>query len=545
MRPSVRRLGSVVATAALVASGSALLAAPASAVTDPRPGAVGSNWLVDQLTNGLIHNAQYDFDDIGLTIDAGLALAAYGGANDSITDALAPKIFDGYAQSDEYDFNPPYAFIQTGHYAGQAAKALVYAQTVGKNPTTWAGSDLVAATEARVIAGGNSDGRIADDSSYGDNANVIGQAFAASGLEAAASAKAASVLAFLLKQQCSAGYFRLFMNPDKTSIYQTCEDGRTAGQSAPDPDATSTALRLLAPIAETNPAAARAVGKAEAWLLSRQNPDGSFNGGTSTNVPNTNSTGLAGWALGDLGDDEAASRAAAWIRMHQVDEVGTCTSAAPIGAIAYDDNALAKGVATGISDTTADQWRRAAAQSLPALKWAPYDSVLLTFDPPTSYLRAGSTASLVLTGIEPGDKICLTGLGAPVRAAADVTGKATVHVVLPAGTANRSVSIVDRFGFTATAPLKLLGVKTFAVKVSKARVKRGKKVTVTVTGAAPGEKVQLYLRGSRVNTGSATASGTLTRTFNVGRKLGKARITAYGQFPKLPRAGHASVRVIR
>ena len=46
--------------------------------TTPTPVKSGAAWLSDQVTDGLVHNEQYDFDDIGLSIDVALGLDAAG-----------------------------------------------------------------------------------------------------------------------------------------------------------------------------------------------------------------------------------------------------------------------------------------------------------------------------------------------------------------------------------------------------------------------------------------------------------------------------------
>ncbi len=72
MRTSARRLGAVALTAALV-SGSALVA-PAAQAAPNSYAYSGGTWLSDQLTNGVVHNDQYDFDDYGLSLDVFFAL---------------------------------------------------------------------------------------------------------------------------------------------------------------------------------------------------------------------------------------------------------------------------------------------------------------------------------------------------------------------------------------------------------------------------------------------------------------------------------------
>src|SRR5690348_5755114 len=58
------------------------LLAPAQAATDaPATSAAraGTGWLATQLTDGVIHNDTYDFDDLGMTMDIGLSMDEVGG----------------------------------------------------------------------------------------------------------------------------------------------------------------------------------------------------------------------------------------------------------------------------------------------------------------------------------------------------------------------------------------------------------------------------------------------------------------------------------
>ena len=79
----LRRLGALTLTIAL--GSAAVAAAPsASAAPRPTPPAAGADWLVTQLTGGVIHDDQYDFDDYGLTADTGFALAAIEGQSPAL-----------------------------------------------------------------------------------------------------------------------------------------------------------------------------------------------------------------------------------------------------------------------------------------------------------------------------------------------------------------------------------------------------------------------------------------------------------------------------
>lgn len=550
----LRRLCALVAVATLAFTGLTIAGGPAQAATpDSRPLSIGASWLEGQLTSGLIHNTQYDFDDVGLTIDAGLSLRTIGGHGatvSAIANALAPKITgaNGYIESDEFDFSTtPATFVQRGHYAGATAKALVFVQATGQNSSTWAGTDLVGALENRVTATGTSAGRISDDSSYGDNANVIGQAFAARGLSNATpvSSKATDVFSFLHKQQCSAGFFRLYFNPNPAASDQTC-DGGTAGQSNPDTDATALAVLQLKAITSPTQDVTDAIDSAEAWLLGAQHADGSFGGGTATEAPNTDSTGLAGWALGELGDTAAAAKAATWVRAHQADVPTACANAlsGQTGALGYDDAAVTAGRTDGITTEVQDQWRRATAPALPVLQWAPPATAPLDVSGPTDFVQAGTAVPFQVTGAAPGSTVCISGVGAPRALVAPSSGAFPVVVTMPDGTANRTVIASVRKGDSAGFAARVLGATTLTVTPARTKVHRGKRVRVVVTGLVPAEHVTIRLRGVVVRSGIADPDGRLVKRLRVGHKLGKARIVAQGEFPSI-RHGRVVVRVVR
>ncbi|MCX6397584.1 MAG: hypothetical protein NTV23_13945 [Propionibacteriales bacterium] len=536
------RLGALVATSALTITGLTLVAPPAAhAAADARPVAIATKWVKNQLTDGLIHNDQYNFDDIGLSIDAGFGLAAVGGQSATvgqIADAVGPQLTTGYVQSDEYDYPPPSfdpVLVQVGYYGAQAAKALVFGQVAGKDTATWGGVDLVDAVEDRIAAAPVA-GRLNSDSSYGDYTNTIGQAFAARGLAAASSSKASDAVAFLLRQQCTAGYFRLALTD------ATCD----ADSAAADTDATAIAVQQLAAITSPTVAVTSALAAARTWLLGAQRSDGSFGGGASTTVSNTNSTAAAGIALAKLGEEDDAAQAAVWVRQRQADELNACPSAlfAETGALAYNDEATAAARADGITVGAQDQWRRATAPAIPVLQFAPAAVPALGLTGPSGYRRAGTAAAYTVSGVVPGDKVCFTVNGVNRPVAAGANGTAVLTTVLPAGTANRTVAVKDRVGTSKSVVTKVLGSKTLLVTPAIKRVRQGKFVKVTVSGLAAAESVILRYQGVVVATGKAGANGTFARYVNVGRRLGTAGIAAYGQFPAI-RKGATTITVTR
>lgn len=537
MPPVLRRAGACLASAVIAVSGVTLITSPAeAAVTDPRPVTIAADWIAGQLTNGLIHNDQYDFDDVGLSIDTGFGLAAVGGHDSTvaaIAAAVGPKVTSGYAQDNEYAFDPPYDFVQVGYYGAQAAKALVFAQVTDQDTATWAGTDLVTAVEDRIASAPVS-GRLTSDSSYGDYTNTLGQAFAARGLTATSSDKAADATTFLLRQQCSAGYFRLALTD------QTCD----ADSSGADTDATAVAVNQLAAVASPTPAVTAALAAAKTWLQGAQLADGSFGSSAPTTAPNSNSTGLAGAALGTLGDTVAARNAAIWVRQHQADELTGCPDAlsTETGAIAYDSAALGTGRSAGITTATQDQWRRTTAPTLPVLTYAPSARPSLDLTGPTAYVKAGSIVIYSITGVVPGDKVCVAGLSLKKTVTAAATGKARVAFTMPSGTGHRTISVADRDGNSASVVTDILGPKKLTVTVQN-QIKRGGVVPVTVSGLAPGEHVKITWRGVTVRTGYANIHGVFSTSFGVGQTLGYGAVSAFGKYADI-RRGYDVLKVV-
>ncbi len=556
MSPLLRRTGALVASSVLAVTGVTLIPAPAQAAgTDPRPLSIGADWLAGELVNGLLPG---DFGPLyGTSIDAALSLKLAGGHMadvDAVGAAIASQVKAYTEFAYDYDSDFPADGI-TEHYEGQSAggtaKALVLGQALSTPTTTMDGIDLVARLKSFVATTAPIEGRLvglstkdgADDPAS-EYTNVVGQALGVAGLFAAGADEADPALTFLLKQQCAAGYFRLDFNFDKTAEDQTC-DGANPQFSPADPDVTAQVVRLLQPQAAGNATVETALEKAEDWLIARQLPDGSFIGGTSTAVPNANSTGLIGGALGLRGETAAATKAAIWVRAHQADELTACANAlsTETGAIAYNDQALATGRATGIG-SGAQQWRIAAAQALPVLAYAPSGTPAIAIAGPTGFIKGGSTATYTVSGVVPGDKVCLNAVGSNRSLSAGAAGTVTTRVTFPAATAKRIVTVKDRGNNSASIQAVVLGARTFRVVASKAVVTIGRRVTVTVSGLAPAEPVIVNLRGVRKRAGVAGPNGVFTGTFIVTGAPGKASVTALGAFPAI-RRGTTSIKLVR
>ena len=349
------RLAATVAAGLLVVT----VPGPASAAPDDLSG----GWLTRQLTDGLVHNDQYGFDDYGLTADTAFALAAIGGNRahlDDIGTALAGKV-DSWTTGVDWGSDDV--------YAGSVAKAVVVAQVTRVGARDFGGVDLVQRLNGRVSQTAPHVGRIEDQTAGTDYANTIGQAFAARGLARARSGKADEAVRFLLKQQCREGYFRLNFAP-KANKKQGCDAG-TAADSSPDTDVTALAVLSLdaLPKKARTKAVRAAVADATAWLKRAQKKNGSLGGGTVTEASNANSTGLAAWALGETGSCTKARKAARWVRALQVrGDVSGTPLAGEKGGIAYDRAAFESAQVDGIATEERDQWRRATTQAAPGLR---------------------------------------------------------------------------------------------------------------------------------------------------------------------------------
>jgi len=460
MSSSRRRRSITVVSASFVAlSGASLVPTPATAdgavigAIDQRPARIGAAWLADELERGLLKGQYLDvegnvvkFADYGLSIDAAFALDAVDRrpkAVAAITRAIADHV-DSYTTG--ADFGAPEEV-----YAGATAKALTLATDQDRNPHRFGSVDLVDRMEALVLRGAPVAGRIQDQSAFGDFANVIGQGYAARGLTAVGSPRAGKVTRFLLKQQCDAGWFRLSFTKSLTRN-QTC-DGRR--KSAPDTDATALSVLALVEVSK-DPASGdrvdKAIEAAVSWLRDRQRRTGALGGGATTEAPNSNSTGLAGWVFGETGRTAAAKRAATWVRVRQADVAEPCTSqlADQTGAVGYDDAAVKAGRSDGITDATTDQWRRATSQALPALAWAPAGGTA-SMSAPTGDVAGGSRPRVTVSGVAPGASVCVT-RGSNARAThANRAGNASVRVLMPERTTTVTVRAEGADGFLARA----------------------------------------------------------------------------------------------
>jgi hypothetical protein len=438
-------VATVAATLTATLTATLVTAAPATAAVGQSAGdravSAGATWLQDQLTDGILHNEEYDFDDLGLSADVAFALDAVGGH-----DAAVAGIADAVAE----DVTSWYDSFGTT-YTGSAAKAIVLAQVAGRDANDFGGSDLQAVVEDTVATGAPITGRVQNvgetDWQTGDptdSLNVISQSWAARGLAGQGSDQADEVMGFLLRQQCNAGFFRASFTPDKTAAGQDCDPGTDTGEV----DTTALAVINILETPEASTAARGAAHLAASWLRSQQAADGSFSAGALGT--NSNTTGLAGWALAVAGHDGAATKAAAWLRGVQVADLAPCASvlSADNGAVAYMPADLTTARTAGsFSVPLRELARRATAQALPALAHVPAGGEVSLAAPATAVEK--STVTVSVAGLGAGEPACVSlgGRATPVTGTGSVV---PVTFTLPAGALAHTFRVTTLTG-SATA----------------------------------------------------------------------------------------------
>lgn len=482
-----------------VAAGSTLVLSGLTAPTFAEPGGsqpadAAVSWL---LANGV------DTGSPGLAADTALAMAeidpaGYADRIDAIWTRLKPEAND------------------TAH--GPAlAKYAVVALVAGAPAADTSG--VITLLEDKVD---DTTGALADVTDYD---GVIAQSFAARALSGAASPEGATATGHLLAQQCDSGGFPARLGAD-------CAD------TPADIDATALAVISLAAIGES-----AAVEQGRAWLRAQQEPSGAW---STWGTPNSNTTGVAAWALGESPE---AVKAAAWLRGLQMVDAPGCDvyrpvgdAADPQGGVVYSATDLATAATDGVSGREVTSIAYATPQAAPALRWAPAATGDVTAAGASGYVKAGTRTSLSVGNVAVNDRFCVTGVGRPVAGTAAVSPTA-VTFALPSVTGTYTARVQDTQGRTATHRYRVLGATRFTI-ARKARVRRTTKQTIRVTGLAAGERVAVFFRGKRIRRGTASAAGVYRTSFKVGRRVGKAKVVVKGQFADI-RKGSTTFRVVR
>jgi Prenyltransferase and squalene oxidase repeat len=292
---------------ALVSAGCAAKTTPASPTTTPSPTKPASSpnaqraaaYVAGNLKDG-DHVAGKFGADLGQTSDVALGLAATGGQAATLAKVLTYLDTHGaaYVHGDPSTGEKPGA-----HYAGSTGKLALVEQATGKNPSSFAGFDLI--SELAKLMG--ADGRFRDDSKFGDFSNPLGQSFDILALKRGApgGAPKASIDNLLTAQCADGGFAEAFP-----------KNGTVCSSS---PDATGLALQALVATDNGCPAV-----KALSWLTAHQQSDGSFaNKAADQSKPataNVNSTAYA--ALGLVAGGQSPAKVVSYLSSVQGSDGG-------------------------------------------------------------------------------------------------------------------------------------------------------------------------------------------------------------------------------
>lgn len=464
-----------------------MMLAGVSAQATSSEAAVSAGWLAGQVQpDGLLHTSWGA--DYGLSADALLTLKALGGQ-----DSTVAAIGNGLAANPQAYISGEAFGDEGSTYAGATGKLTFALSSIGTNVTNVAGVNLVERLESVIATEGPDAGRGFDVSGWGDYSNGVGQAWVTRALVAVDSDLADEAVNYVLSKQCDNGGFPTDLNS------ATCAPGHdtTAYTIVALQDAKAAGVVSGATV-DT------AIAKAATSLKNAQNAAGAL--GADDGI-NSNTTGLAAWALRSVDETAAADLAVTWLRTVYAQPGGPLNSQA--GAIAFDAAAFNAGVTAGnIPSEAADQWARVTAQA--AIAWAGASDPEVAPEEPEiditapNKVTAGKTFVIRATGYPAGEVVTIDlSLNG---AAAGKSFAGFKFAVLGTATANSSGAIA----FTATAPttpgdytLSLIstsGVFTSPITVAAA--------STGGTGGAGGTN------SGATNSTSAASSSDLSRTDN-------------------------------
>jgi hypothetical protein len=506
-RTVVRRLSAAVVAPVLTVG--MLAAAPAAQAVTNAPETAASTWLAAQpdATTHLFESHYLDqdgktqaFTDYGLNLDIYSALAKFG--NPTAEQVYAATVAHANDYTDSFGTR----------FAGAVAKLAVAVQTHGDNPASVGGRNLIADLSALVATSGASEGRATDNpAGEFESSNTITQAFTVRALTTASSDLGAKTVAYLLKQQCADGSFRLLMADTQCTTGTASVDG------------TAFAIQALETAkSKGDTTVTDDIDEAAAWLVKTQSSDGSFSDG---GTPNTNSTGLAAAALKSTDHPGPAGSAAGWVVARQL------TSGADLGSIALNDTDLAGAKKSGILTVDRDKFVRASVQAALGLD-AVLPSANLTVTRSPSFVADRSKLTVTATGLTAGEKVSFAMPDAKtVRATASASGKAVGTITTPSTSGRRTVTVrganANRGG---TVLGTVLGARTLHPKLKYSTVKHGHSQRISITGLAPNEPVKVGYHGKAILTSKANSAGSFSYYFKVGSSKGKQSVSLVGAF---------------
>lgn len=355
----------------------------ASAATVDRDAADrAATWMASKLVDGRYPNPMGAGADQGLMVDAVLGLHAAG--RDDLAEPIVDVLDGGGEVQELISYSSWRGRPDPNRLGGATAKALVAAVVADRDPRSFGGLDLVAELHGVITPDGPERGRVRDHGpDIGiNNANTFGQAFAVLGLGHLGEQRP-DVVAQLLRQQCSEGYFRIFYSSNADGSPATCDEGKARDRSAPDRDSTGIALSAMLASRDAGTTGLDGpIDQARSWLVAAQQPDGGWGGGVGTEAANTNSTGLVVQALADAGGaDAAVARGRSFLRSAQVAAADARTDlGGELGAIAYQPSERVAARSGGIVGV--DTWIRASAQAVLGLAEVGFVDLLAGRRPP-------------------------------------------------------------------------------------------------------------------------------------------------------------------
>ncbi|MDP1793074.1 MAG: terpene cyclase/mutase family protein [Acidimicrobiales bacterium] len=487
-KTSLRRLAAYGAGIALIGSGIAL-AAPSQAAVAPSANLadsarIGVNWLLGELgANEDRFQQSFDgqkFDDIGLTIDALLAVASAGGNNDAQATESANYVVSKAAS---------YVSFDSDRYAGPLGKLMVFAQARGISTTNLGGFNLENEIRDRL----QPSGRFSDKSEFGDFSNGVGQAFDMMALAKTTAKVPANAVTWLLAQQCPDGGFR------------TDYSEGVACTSNDDSDLDGTSFALLALSVSTLSEAQEAkVDDAIDYLFDNQESNGL--------IGNANSSGLAASALRTYGLIPDANDIAAAVEDLQL-------TSGQVGAIALTPADATDKKANGIDDNELPVYWRSTAQAALALGLPSYvdRGVVAPVKPEphiessTATAKQGDPVTVTGGGFEAGETVSITILSDPVdvgsvpaSAAGEVNSSFTVPASVPAGSHTIRLAGASS-GVVVTAPLTVTAAQVASTTTSTTAVR----ATIVRTGSTT--DAEALAGGALVIAGAALVLATRRR----------------------------------
>lgn len=557
--PLKRRLGASLAALAVTAGGLSLAPEPAHAAPAPRPVALTDaiSWLsgradahgllpgFDGTTPSITATADFakSLDEVGsparTTLASHVATAAIAAL--SSEDRASQEIAEGlWASELGGSPNAQLAADLADHISAGTETVQVPTTTYGP-AQDYAPSTTYGATAAAASA----TGRLLDVH-FNPYTGTDAQAWAVLALAGARAPQADAALNYLLAQQCDDGGFRSSFDAVDSDA-QDCASAQETAEvelRSSSPDATASALISLSGLPSPSEDVTAAIGRAAEWLSAHQNADGGYTEpSTYGDYESANSAGLAARALILTGHTAEATRTVGLLRSLQISALAGCVSgrAADRGAVLYTQDNLDQALTEGLTDPNdVGSAVSVTSQSLAALAAVQASNPTPSLVLPVG-VRSGSTAVARISGALAGDALCLTVAGKHRLLPAGTT---TVTVTAPIGAASAAVSLQTATGATARATLRINTAKHLAVTAKK-KVKRGKKLKVTVSGLWAGEKVTVKLGKRKLGTATANGAGKATLKKKVAKKtrIGKVKVTVTGAFAN--RTGSKKVKVTR